>query len=130
MSELGVGKRSASQCLISISISALESAAFHCIAVNVTSLNHNSKKILFQSHFGVTKHIAHRIWKYLVNHTFPWEMRYYPKHLFWTLLFLKTYSIERVLAARVRTTPKTFRGRVRPMIMAIASLGLVSTNFC
>ena len=55
-------------------------------------------------------------------------MRYYPKHLFWALLFHKTYGTEAVLAARVRTTPKTYRSRVRQMVIAIASLDLVSTG--
>ena len=32
-----------------------------------------------------------------------------PKHLLWTMMFLKTYTSENVLARIAGTTPKTFR---------------------
>ena len=44
------------------------------------------------------------------------------KHLLWALAFLKTYSTEDVLAAKVGTTRKTFRKRVWEIVPKIAQL--------
>jgi len=46
-----------------------------------------------------------------------------PKHLLWTLLFMKVYSKENVMCTLIKVKdPKAFRGRVKDFISAIADL--------
>lgn len=45
-----------------------------------------------------------------------------PEHLLWTLLFMKLYSAENVLAPMCGCDEKTFRKWVRLMMAAIGSL--------
>ena len=55
-----------------------------------------------------------------------------PKHLLWTLLFMKVYPKENVMCTLIKVKdPKTFRGRVKDFISAIADLeaDIVSNPF-
>ena len=65
----------------------------------------------FRGHFGVDWYICADLWLLLVplladEHYFRGAK---PKHLLWTLLFLKCYDTEVVLSARVHADEKTFR---------------------
>ena len=53
-----------------------------------------------------------------------------PKHLLWTLLFLKLYDVENVLAPMCGCSEKTFRKWVWSMMAAIGSLDDVVRTLC
>jgi hypothetical protein len=112
-----------------ISITAITQCGLHTLRRDAKLVSDTEMNALFKSHFGASIHVVHYIWSKLVTSKL-FHRRYFLKHLFWALLFLKNYSIEHVLANMVLTTRKTYRTRVRDVIIAIARLNLVSeTSF-
>jgi hypothetical protein len=74
----------------------------------------------FQSLFGVGPEVCDHIWHHLSSYSWkPLRMR--PKHLLWTLMFLKVYSSELVLSVMVRASRKTFRKWVWLLLPLIAN---------
>ena len=70
----------------------------------------NSDSLLrqrYQYHFGVDPEITAILWVSLER--FRMEPEPEPKHLLWTLLFLKQYSPEGVLCTMVNTNERTYR---------------------
>ena len=70
----------------------------------------NSDSLLrqrYQYHFGVDPEITAILWVSLEH--FRMEPEPEPKHLLWTLLFLKQYSPEGVLCTMVNTNERTYR---------------------
>ena len=90
------------------------SAVFKRIGLEIAWQYHNretstSEEIrTFRGLFGVSWNLCETVWALLDENGKYSEYRM-PKHLIWTLLFLKTYGNERVHAALVKATPKTFR---------------------
>lgn len=62
---------------------------------------------LFKTHFGVSPRICRRVWMLLCQHDLVPDGGLIV-HLLWALMFLKVYSIEEVLAAKVGCTVKTY----------------------
>ena len=62
----------------------------------------------FVTFFGVHWTLCERVWNHLDEYG-PYKRTRKPEHLMWTLLFLRTYSNEKVHASVVNTTTKTFR---------------------
>ena len=71
--------------------------------------NRMSRKALdrtYVSFFGVCPEVTGVIWA-LIKSKLTKKLK--PKHLLWSLMFLKQYSNETVLCALANTTPKTLR---------------------
>jgi len=79
----------------------------------------------FAAHFGCSVDMCMLIWRKLQRaETLP-NMAL-PKHLLWTLAFLKLYGSEMVMAALCGCHEKTLRKWVWSFIEAIACLEIVS----
>jgi hypothetical protein len=102
----------------------------------ITHLNPNPPEWLryherkFHSHFATTPLACAAVWNRLESQDLLPRRRWpHPKHLLWTMLFLKTYGSEDVLASQCHTTEKTLRIWVKDFLEAISSLeGLVSST--
>jgi hypothetical protein len=71
--------------------------------------------------FRVGKDVCEHIWNHLSRYSWkPPQTR--PKHLLWTLMFLKLYSTELVLAVMARVSRKTFRKWVWLLLPVIANM--------
>ena len=85
----------------------------------------------FREFFGCVAVVLLSLWMRLaITSQVPYAGK--PKHLLWTLLFMKVYSKENVIYALIKVKdPKTFRGRVKDFISAIADLeaDIVSNPF-
>lgn len=80
----------------------------------------------FKAHFGVSPRVVAAIWKRIDRRDLA-PAEFLPSHLLWTLLFLKLYSCEDVLASLVGTTRLTFRKWVWIGIAILGDLDLVSS---
>ena len=79
----------------------------------------------FRSFFGVTPHVCTVIsQKILIERS----ILVVPEHLLWSLLYLKIYVNEHVLASMAGVDEKTYRGHVRETIFQISSLQCVSSH--
>jgi hypothetical protein len=75
----------------------------------------------FRSLFGVAPEVCEYVWNHLSRH--GWKPpRTRPKHLLWTLLFLKVYATEGLLAFMAQTSRKTFRKWVWLLLPLIADM--------
>ena len=83
---------------------------------------------LFRSQFGVSWFVCSDVWKMLEKNQ-PNPKRE-PKHLLWTLSFLKIYAIESTQSRLMGTSIKTFRKWVWATLTEIADLKamVVSTS--
>lgn len=103
-----------------ISIGIIISAASDIIrrAVDVEKSTHIRT---FKEHFGVSPWVVCCVWNRLALHScLPPKAA--PIHLLWTLLFLKVYSTERVLANTCGCDPETFRDWVKSMLHGLVWL--------
>lgn len=73
----------------------------------------------FKAFFGVSPNICERVWLMIRNKL---TSDILPKHLLWTLLFLKCYHTEHVNHAIVCCDEKTFREKVRFIIDKLSLL--------
>ena len=88
----------------------------------------------FREFFGVSAMVAISVWRRL-SRTSQIPFGGEPKHLLWALLFMKVYPTEGIMCKLIGIKcPKTFRGRVKDFIEAIADLESdvvsYSFNFC
>jgi len=85
----------------------------------------------FREFFGCSAVVVRSLWRRLaMTSQVPYGGE--PKHLLWTLLFMKVYPKENVMCTLIKVKdPKTFRGRVKDFISAIADLAadIVSNPF-
>ena len=85
----------------------------------------------FREFFGCSAMVAMSVWRRL-SRTSQIPFGGEPKHLLWALLFMKVYPKEGVMCKLINVKdPKTFRGRVKGFIEAIADLesDVVSYSF-
>jgi len=66
----------------------------------------------FKANFGVSLGVVALAWEYTLQMSTE-EDFVEPKHMLWTMMFLKQYTSEDVMAPQCGTTPKTFRKHVR-----------------
>jgi hypothetical protein len=71
--------------------------------------------------FGIGPDVCGHIWDHVSRYGWkPPNVR--PKHLLWTLLFLKVYGTETALSALAKTSRKTFRKWVWLLLPMIAGM--------
>ena len=75
----------------------------------------------FQTHFGVTPYVCRWIWILLIRNNLK-PKGGTAKHLLWTLMFLKLYSTEKVLATIADCSPKTYMKWTWKFVRAISVL--------
>ena len=84
----------------------------------------------FRAHFGCSPRVCAAIWNRIDRLKRRPELAisalFCPSKLLWTLLFLRLYSCEDVLASMVRTTRKNFRKWIWYGIDVLGELDLVS----
>jgi hypothetical protein len=88
---------------------------------------HATKVRRFRVLFGVSSPICCRLW-HLVKSSLPNGAS--PRHLLWTLYFLRQYSDQEVNSAFAKCDEKTFRKWCWIVIKALADLDLVSVCCC
>lgn len=76
----------------------------------------------FRAHFGTSVDVCLALWEWIRVHPRRPLRGMQPKHLMWTLLFLKVYDTEDVLSSRVGTTRKTFRRWIWRVLLLIQTL--------
>ena len=76
----------------------------------------------FREFFGCSALVALSAWRKLqLSLQIPYGGK--PNHLLWALLFMKVYPKENVMCSLIHVKdPKTFRGKVKAFISAIADL--------
>lgn len=77
----------------------------------------------YRTFLGVSPEVCSSLWKRISNKPSGAQ----PKHLLWSLLFLKNYNKEHVNAALVNVDEKTFRLWVWRFVGLISQLNVVST---
>lgn len=91
------------------------------------SSNHaNSVVRKFVSYFGLEAVVVAAVWRRLMKEGLLHGTSFEPKHLLWTLLFLKQYLAEPVHSAMCSCVEKTFRKRVWEGCSLLCDLTLVS----
>jgi hypothetical protein len=92
------------------------------------SLSHKTRKRRMASFFGVSQKVVRGVWNRLESKgRIP--RGFAPKHLLWTLMFLKQYSTQTVLAALCGVrSEKTWEHWVWTGVHLLENLGLVSDN--
>lgn len=89
---------------------------FETLGLTIIGRGRNSsrraRKRRFVAHYGIEPRLVALVWRELMED--GWIVRCagrcpHPKHLLWSLLFLKIYGVEEVHAARVGCDEKTFR---------------------
>jgi hypothetical protein len=72
--------------------------------------SNNTKDRRFTSHFGLKPELVSVVWSELVNSGWLQYAGRKPKpeHLLWCLLFLNTYGVEEINAARVEASERSF----------------------
>jgi hypothetical protein len=73
----------------------------------------------FRALFGIGPDVCGHVWTHLSCHKPP---KTRPKHLLWTLLFLKVYGTETALSVIARASRKTFRKWVWLLLPLIADM--------
>jgi hypothetical protein len=87
-------------------------------SVNVENETHLR---LWQEHFGVSPVVVCSVWNRMsLWCCLPEKCR--PKHLLWTLLFLKVYATELILATLCGCDPETYRGWVKSVLEGLNRL--------
>lgn len=81
-----------------------------------------TQKERFHAFFGASPYVCSLVWSYLVQANVALDDYCQPKHLLWTLLFLKTYSTESVLAVLIGVDEKTVRKWVWYLIEELGDL--------
>lgn len=76
----------------------------------------------FRAFFGISPKLCEIIWCQIEDKPFGSK----PKHLLWSMLFLKTYSTESINAAIVKADEKTYRSWVWRFVALLAGLSVVS----
>lgn len=76
----------------------------------------------FMEFFGIDSVTCERVWSVLHSNR---PLQIMPKHLLFSLLFLRTYSTEGILSTLTDMSAKTFRGHVWNVITRLANLGQV-----
>jgi len=69
-------------------------------------------KRTFKANFGVSLGVVALAWEHTLQMSTE-EDFVQPKHMLWTIMFLKQYSSEDVMAGQCDTIPKTFRKHLR-----------------
>ena len=87
-------------------------------AVDVERVTHLR---LFSEHFCISPWVTACVCNRLVEHDFL-PAKANPKHLLWTLLFMKVYATEQVLATICECNAETFRIWVRSMLDGLGLL--------
>jgi hypothetical protein len=80
---------------------------------------------IFISHYGACVLVCFEIWRKLKS-SGKLLSGQNAKHLFWTLLYMKTYSTQRILCYMINTTRKTFNKHVHHIIKLISEFTMVS----
>lgn len=78
----------------------------------------------FKSFYGISPEVFSKLWKLIQNKPEGSE----PKHLLWTMLFLKNYNNEHINAAITHVDEKTFRLWVWRFVKLLAELNVVGLN--
>lgn len=76
----------------------------------------------FRSCYGVSPDVCYVLWSLIEQQHFAMK----PKHLLWTLFFLKCYNTEAINASMFKTDEKTYRLWVWRLIESLANLEVVS----
>jgi hypothetical protein len=95
-------------------------AAIRIIAISVDVENKTHLR-LWKEHFGVSPVVVCIVW----NRMSFWRClpaKCEPKHLLWTLLFLKVYATERILATQCGCNPETYRQWVKLVLEGLNRL--------
>ena len=85
----------------------------------------NAIEEIFVSHYGVCVMVCYEVW-YKLLMSGKLLSRQTPKHLFWSLLYMKVYCTQRVLCTIVKTSRKTFNKHVHHVIKIISEIEQVS----
>lgn len=109
---------------MSVTIATIESVAHGITGRNgqVSEQNHSR---IFRANFGVSPYICAAVWNLMVD-TRLLPLRAQPKHILWSLLFLKVYASENVLCTICACDEKTFRKWVWMMLEQMAKFDVVS----
>jgi len=91
--------------------------------VRFTSTNY----FRFRAHFGTSPGVCAICWNHIES-KLPRNFLY--THLLWTLLFLKVYATESVLASKCQCDEKTFRTKVWVVLKAIDSIKIFVVSSC
>jgi hypothetical protein len=109
---------------MSVTVPIIESVAQSILRRNC-QLSDQSRTRIFRANFGVSPYICAVVWNELVDtRSLPQGAR--PKHILWSLLFLKVYATENVLCTICACDEKTFRKWVWLLVAAMARLVVVS----
>jgi hypothetical protein len=109
---------------MSVTVPIIESVAQSILRRNC-QLSDQSRSRIFRANFGVSPYICAVVWNELVDtRSLPQGAR--PKHILWSLLFLKVYATENVLCTICACDEKTFRKWVWLLVAAMARLVVVS----
>lgn len=90
---------------------------------NADSMSQTTSYRIFRSFYGIGPDSMASLWRIL---SISGEA---PKHLVWTLFFLKRYNTEHVNASVMGCDEKTFREHTWRIIEALSRLPLVSKTF-
>ena len=88
---------------------------------NKTNSKIGRQLYFFNSWFGVSPFICAEVWIMLIGKT-SFCVETQPKHLLWTLFFLKTYNLETTMSSILKADAKTLRKWIHYMISSIAQL--------
>ena len=100
--------------------------------IGMATLGYDPSKIsnsavddLFKSHYGSCPTMCNIVWNQIIStrKLLPCQKA---DHLFWTLLFLRTYNTQRVLCTMVKCTRPTFNKHVTHIMRIISELSIVS----
>ena len=81
----------------------------------------------FVSTFGITPNMCSIVWTKLQDDEMPATVL--PKHLLWTLHFLRCYNSEEVLTNLTKCCRQTLTKWIWPMIERLHDLDIVSNNY-
>ena len=76
----------------------------------------------FRAHFGCSPDVCSILWEMIDTQGCLRCSGMMPRHLLWTLNFLKAYETEDLIASRMGTTRKTLRKWIWIVLRAIAGL--------
>lgn len=80
----------------------------------------------FRAHFGVSLSVCFVLWQLLSEFSNDFE----PKHLLWSLYFMKLYPIDLEAATRLEISVDTFHKWVFGTIMCLYNLFITSDIVC
>lgn len=97
------------------------------IGLDYNKYNESSVNKTFQSHYGVSVLLSWHLWSKLLESGELLSSNR-AKHLFWTLLYVKVYSTQRVLCTMVKSCRETYRLHVHHILTIMASWQVVSAR--